>query len=122
MEVVPGEADIYTLSTHYLHTIYKLSTHYLHTIYTLYLHTIYTGAAGGPDLLRVPGPALLRAPLRGEAQAALRHVRRAHLLRVLHARHGPGLALPPLQVSRVTCQRVSLLTCLLAAAGTVTPS
>ena len=36
---------MYTLSTHYLHTIYTLSTQYLHNIYTLskqYLHDIYT--------------------------------------------------------------------------------
>ena len=40
---------IYTLSTHYLHTIYTLSTHYLHTIYTVTSDLVEEGGPGAHD-------------------------------------------------------------------------
>ena len=60
---VSGIDNIYTISTHYLHTIYTLSTHYLYIIYTLSMFAVTwvwpaecRAGRGGPAC---PGPGII---------------------------------------------------------------
>ena len=54
-----GWTNIYTLSTHYLHTIYTLSIHYLHTIYTVSVSgAVSAGVLGADSVTRLLGESI----------------------------------------------------------------